>query len=229
MQKGGIKLMTPGQVARMPKNDCILFVEGWRPIYDQKNWPFATDEFKKAKEIAGEQGYKNPVRVVYNEKTGQYKTLEGEEKLRILTKEEFAFYKEAEKNDDSIKTFEINMRQFLYTNWNEDPRPTEEDLQEMIKDIGRKDTVSIELPPDVFPIMDEEDFDRELEEDGPWDLSGSILDCLLRYADLLSPEEIEEIIGGMEDGISSQNIKTYFALHDAVKMRQYRRAFMAGR
>ena len=87
----------------------------------------------------------------------------------------------------------------------------------------------MEPPSDVFPIMDEEDFDRELEEDGPWDLSGSILDCLLRYADLLSPEEIEEIIGGMEDGISSQNIKTYFALHDAVKMRQYRRAFMAGR
>lgn len=78
-------------------------------------------------------------------------------------------------------------------------------------------------------IFNEEDFDRELEEDGPWDLSGSIFDCLLRYADLLSPEEIEEIIGGMEDGISSQDIKTYFALHDVVKMRQYRRAFMTGR
>lgn len=63
----------------------------------------------------------------------------------------------------------------------------------------------------------------------PWDLSGSILDCLLRYADLLSPEEIEEIIGGMEDGISSQDIKTYFALHDAIKMRQYRRTLLAGR
>lgn len=49
----------------------------------------------------------------------------------------------------------------------------------------------------TFSIINEENFDRTLEEDGPWDLSGSILDCLLRYVDLLSPEEIEEIIGGM--------------------------------
>ena len=37
MQKAGMKLMTPGQVSRMPKDDCILFLEGYRPIYDKKN------------------------------------------------------------------------------------------------------------------------------------------------------------------------------------------------
>ena len=37
MSKAGMKLMTPGQISRMPKNDCILFLKGERPIYDKKN------------------------------------------------------------------------------------------------------------------------------------------------------------------------------------------------
>lgn len=87
----------------------------------------------------------------------------------------------------------------------------------------------MEPPADVYPLLEEEDYDRESEEEKPWDLSGSIFDCLLRYADQLSPEEMEEIIGGMEDGLSDKEIKSYFALHDVEKMRQYRRVLLAGR
>ncbi|WP_158097107.1 type IV secretory system conjugative DNA transfer family protein [Eubacterium sp. An3] len=64
MQKAGMKLMTPGQVSRMPKDDCILFLEGYRPIYDKKNWPFHTKEFQQAERAAGKQGYTNPVRMI---------------------------------------------------------------------------------------------------------------------------------------------------------------------
>lgn len=223
MQKAGMKLMTPGQVSRMPKDDCILFLEGYRPIYDKKNWPFHTREFQQAERAAGKQGYTNPVRVIYNEKTGEYKTLEGEEKLRILSEEEFAFFKEAEKTDDSIKTFEMDMQQFLYTNWKEIPHPTDEEIRNMIQNIPKKDITKMEPPEDVYPLLEEEDYEREIEEEKLWDLSGSVVDCLLRYAEQLSPEEIEEIIGGMEDGLSDKEIKAYFALQDVEKMRQYRR------
>ena len=48
---------------------------------------------------------------------------------------------------------------------------------------------------------------------------------LLRYSDQLSEDELEEIIGGIEDGLSEQQIKEYFALQDAGKMNQYRRMF----
>lgn len=229
MQKAGMKLMTPGQVSRMPKDDCILFIEGCRPVYDKKNWPFHTKAFKQAEELSGKEGYRNPVRAIYNEKTGQYKTLEGEEKLRILSEEEFAFFKEAEKTDASIKTFEMDMQQFLYTNWQETPRPTEEEIRNMIQKISKKDISGMEPPADVYPLLEEEDYDRESEEEKPWDLSGSIFDCLLRYADQLSLEEMEEIIGGVEDRLSDKEIKAYFALYDVEKMRQYRRVLLAGR
>lgn len=228
IQKAGMKLMTPGQVSRIPKDDCILFLEGYRPIYDKKNWPFHTKEFKQAESLAGKQGYTNPIRVIYNEKTGQYKTLEGEEKLRILSEEEFVFFKEAEKTDDSIKTFEMDMQQFLYTNWKEIPHPTDEEIRNMIQNIPKKDITKMEPPEDVYPLLEEEDYEREIEEEKPWDLSGSVVDCLLRYAEQLSPEEIEEVICGMEDGLSDKEIKAYFALHDAEKMRQYRRVLLTG-
>ena len=60
------------------------------------------------------------------------------------------------------------------------------------------DTTDMKPPPDAYPLLDGEDYEQEPEEDGPWDLSGSIFDCLLRYTDLLPSEEIEKIIGGME-------------------------------
>ena len=68
MSKAGMKLMTPGQISRMPKNDCILFLKGERPIYDKKNWPFNTEVFKEAEKIAGQNGYRNPVYVSYDER-----------------------------------------------------------------------------------------------------------------------------------------------------------------
>ncbi len=42
----------------MPKNDCILFLKGERPIYDKKNWPFNTEVFKEAEKIADKMAIK---------------------------------------------------------------------------------------------------------------------------------------------------------------------------
>lgn len=61
----------------------------------------------------------------------------------------------------------------------------------------------MEPPEDVYPLLEKEDYGRESEEEKPWDLSGNVVDCLLRYAEQLSPEEI---IGGMEDGLSDKEI-----------------------
>ena len=60
-----------------------------------------------------------------------------------------------------------------------------------------------------------------------WDLSGDIMDCFQRYSSELSQEEQEEIIKGIEDGLTDQEIKRYFALYGADKMQQYRRVLTA--
>lgn len=60
-----------------------------------------------------------------------------------------------------------------------------------------------------------------------WDLSGDIIDCFRRYSSELSPEEQEEIIKGVEEGLTDQDVKRYFTLVGAEKMRQYRRVLIA--
>ena len=239
MSKAGIKLMTPGQVREMPKKDCILFLEGLKPIYDKKALPFHTQPWLESEKLAGEYGYTNPVRVIYNQKNRTYKTIRSEEKIKPLTKREFEYFKEAEKTDKSIKTFEVDADEFLYLNWHERPRPTEEELAAMVRDMAKRDVSKLEPPSDVR-IEQEKSIQQNGGENGKkknrdavlkfstkekWDLSGNILDCLLRYSDQLSEDELEEIIGGIEDGLSDQQIKEYFALQDAGKMNQYRRMF----
>lgn len=239
MSKAGMKLMTPGQIREMPKKDCILFLEGLKPIYDHKALPFHTQPWLESEKLAGENGYTNPVRVIYNPKDRTYKTIRSEEKIKALTKREFEFYKEAEKTDRSIKTFEVDAEEFLYLNWHELPHPSEEELAAMVRDMAKQDVRNMGIPEDILNgeesvpglniAMKAErkrpDRRKEHSDRKKCDLSGSIVDCLLRYADQLSDDELEEIIGGIEDGLSDQQIKEYFALHDVEKMSQYRRLF----
>ena len=57
-----------------------------------------------------------------------------------------------------------------------------------------------------------------------WNLSGSIYECILRYAKQLTEEQLNEILLGMEHGLSEKQVKTYFTL-PVEKMRQYRRTY----
>lgn len=221
MSKGGMKLMTPGQVSRMPKNDCILFLKGERPIYDKKNWSFDTEVFKEAQEIAGKNGYKNPVYVSYDEENRQYTTTRFESRLNYILQEDYEFYEEKAKADDSIQTFQIDEDAFLYLNFNETPQPSLRELEKMVKKIQVSENSE-----------DDENEGDEKKEDTvqdreKWDLSGDIMDCFQRYSSELSQEEQEEIIKGIEDGLTDQEIKRYFALYGADKMQQYRRVLTA--
>ena len=205
----------------MPKNDCILFLKGERPIYDKKNWPFATEIFKEAQEIAGQNGYKNPIYVSYDEKSNKYITTRFESRLNYISKEDFEFYEERAKKDDSIQTFRVDEESFLYLNFNETPQLSVRELEKMVREI---------------PILEinEEEKGEKIEEDitndrENWDLAGDIIDCFQRYSSKLLLEEQEEIIKGIEDGLADEEIKRYFILYGAEKMRQYRRVLTAAK
>ena len=80
--------------------------------------------------------------------------------------------------------------------------------------------------------INEEEEEKKREEDTvedreKWDLSGDIIDCFQRYSGKLSAEEQEEIIKGIEEGLTDQEVKRYFILYGADKMRQYRRVLTA--
>lgn len=65
---------------------------------------------------------------------------------------------------------------------------------------------------------------EKLENPEKWDLSGSVNQCILRYAARLNEDQINEILLGLENGLTEKQVKTYFIL-PADKMKQYRRAY----
>lgn len=58
-----------------------------------------------------------------------------------------------------------------------------------------------------------------------WNLSGTLCECIIRYADRLSEEQLNEILLGMENGLSEEQVKSYFML-PVEMMSKYRRAYL---
>ncbi|MBR0341628.1 MAG: type IV secretory system conjugative DNA transfer family protein [Oscillospiraceae bacterium] len=217
--KAGMKLMTPEQVREMPNRDCILMIEGMRPVYDRKNRPFNTSVWKEAEALAGKYGYTHPVRVIHDKEKDVYKTVDCEEKILMIDKEEEEFYRNAAKTDKTIHIFDMNEEEFLYLNWDEQKPPTIEELQAMIRDSRKRDVSAMEEPEDVKKA--EESSEKPKEEEA-WDLSGSLTDCLTRYAGKLPEEKLKVILKSMGEGLSEDQIKRLFLLKDPEEMEMYR-------
>jgi type IV secretion system protein VirD4 len=241
--RDGRTLMTPGEVRRMPRKDCIIFLEGQYPIYDQKAIPFKTKRWLQSAAAALPLGYKHPVRVVYNEETMTYRTVTANVPIQFLDKKEVQFYKQAEKTDSSIKVFEMNEDDFLYLNWRKQPPLSEEEIIGIFQQAETEKKLieqhDDELPEDVMLFINSEENhgitfgtsqgktvpESGTEEQTKWDLSGSIFQCIKRHAEQLSKEQLNEILEGLEDGLSEKQVKSYFCL-PAEKMNQFRRAFL---
>ena len=143
--------------------------------------------------------------------------------MNYISKEEFTFFEEKAKEDSSIQTFQIDEEAFLYLNFNEMPQPSLRELEKMVKEIQVAE---------VNEEEEEKETDQQpdiLQDREQWDLSGDIIDCFRRYSSELSPEEQEEIIKGIEEGMTDQDVKRYFTLVGAEKMRQYRRVLMVAK
>ena len=219
--KLGRTLMTPAEVKRMPRKDCIIFLEGQYPIYDEKNLPFQTARWKESEELAGKNGYKHPVRVVFDEETMSYRTIESKSAIQFLSKEEVQFYKNAEKTNKTIKVFEMDEEEFLYLNWRANPPVTESEIEEIFAEAEKQLKGDTDSEKEMKQITAEKPLSKK------WNLSGSIQDCIRRYADQLDDAQMNEILAGLEAGLTERQIKSYFSL-PAEKMCQFRRAYMFG-
>lgn len=62
----GRELLTPAEVRRMDRHDCIIFLEGQLPVYDRKAlpWEVRKGPFQEAMRLNRDGGYIHPVSVV---------------------------------------------------------------------------------------------------------------------------------------------------------------------
>ncbi len=231
--KAGMKLMTPEQVREMPNRDCILLIEGMKPVYDRKNRPFATKQWKEAEIAAGPDGYTNPIRILHDKEKDIYKTVDCEEKIIMVDKAEEQFYRNAAATDKTIRFFDIDKEAFLYLNWDEDKPLTMEEIQAIAKTAKKKDVSMMKEPDDVKKDKNtEEAIQGTKNYDGitprmKWNLKGSFSDCILRYGEQLTPEEMEILSQCLKDGLSDRQMKKILILPDACAMENYRKIFLS--
>ena len=154
------------------------------------------------------------------------------------------FYRNAQKTDETIKVFEMSEEEFLYLNWRSQPPMSEEEIAKIFEEAERqRDSEkerTREVPEDVIlfqqnnrsnrqkKIETEKASKAEIPDPVAWDLSGSIQESLKRYAEYLNADQLDEILKGLEAGLTEKQVKTYFRL-PAEKMSQYRRAYMFGK
>ena len=181
----------------------------------------------------------HPVQVVYNKETMEYKTIQTDAGIRYLSEADYKFYEKASRTNPNILVNTIEETDFLYMNFEKQPLTAEDAVKAFEKYMYPKKDEDMELPEDVI-LMREADRERvehvpnfgtpdeKKDKNIEWDLSGTIVDCLCRYADQLSAEECEEIISGLEAGLSEKQVKQYFALQDAERMRLFKRALLVG-
>ena len=231
--KAGMKLMTPEQVREMPNRDCILLIEGMKPVYDRKNRPFATKQWKEAEIAAGPDGYTNPIRILHDKEKDIYKTVDCEEKIIMVDKAEEQFYRNAAATDKTIRFFDIDKEAFLYLNWDEDKPLTMEEIQAIAKTAKKKDVSMMKEPDDVKKDKNtEEAIQGTKNYDGitprmKWNLKGSFSECILRYGEKLTPEEMEILSQCLKDGLSDRQMKKILILPDACAMENYRKIFLS--
>lgn len=228
-QKAGRELMTPAEVRRLDRGRCIIFLEGKRPIVDDKALPFHTKEYLHAMELNKQGGYEHPVYTYYDPDSLSYHTIQYKEKIHILDSKEAQYYSEVAKKDPTIRVFQTKGREFLYQDWNKSPTLSEKEIEEAFRSVMRGEENEVEnAPPEDVTVMMEketESTEKRSEQEEKWDLSGSVLECVKRHIDKLSEAELNQIIQGMEQGLTEWQIKAYFQF-PAKKMEQYRRAYM---
>ena len=245
-----IKLMTPGQVKRIPPTECIIFLESRPPVYDTKAIPFdkpeygfaALPELKKRYSDAFALGeYEHPVYTIYDPVHFHYITVEREKRLQVVENEkDIAAYREAAKKDSRIYEFNIEEKDLLYLSWGR-KRSIEEVgqlFQEALHEAEQKaeDIRGLAVLQDMkaervqgimngkrLPGMSGSNISPEADKSS-WNRDASLKELLSDHWEDLTQAEREEICIALADGLSEAQVKVLLFLpEEEIDVR--RRAF----
>lgn len=202
----GRKLMTEDELQKMGKNKCIVFLAGEHPVIDDKYPTGSCKRFKKAVQLGT---YKQPSRAVRN---GMLLTDIKHIEVQLLSKEEVSFYIKQQEQGLENYIF-LDKESFLAMDLENEHAFDEENIKELMK--KNKERI--------------QEMQGQIETEGKLDLSfGSAYDWLNRYP--LEPDQTEEIVIALEDGMTDAEISQFFDPDmPAKKMNQIRRLLMASK
>lgn len=115
----GRSLMNPDEIRNMDNKNCLIFIKGFNPIFDEKYWPFDHKNFKQT-EDGGAKSYTHNIRKSNKIKDG----------LKIYSEREI---KEVEKSGEKVNIIDLTPQEIAALQESEfqmETKPTDEDLRE---------------------------------------------------------------------------------------------------
>lgn len=173
-------------------------MEGHQPILDDKIRPFNEKTFLYAKSLGR---FENPVKI-RKKPDGEYETIKAPGMLQPLSEKSVAYFKQKAQEGKAV-IFELDDAAFLQMDFQKEGFHLEEELLQAGKNSRRE--------PEDHQETGEQAQERK-----------SILKLLKETE--MSDEQFAEIIGGLEDGLTEEQILEYFYM-EPKKMRQMRRYF----
>lgn len=236
--KAELKLMTPGQVRRMPPTECIIFLESRPPIYDTKAIPFdkpeygftAADWLKDRYSAALALGdYEHPVRTIYDAKNFRYITLSRDKCLDFVTdREEIERLKVMAKTDKTIYSCEVDERDLLYLSFDSARKRSMDEIAELYRQAVKESEEEVEQIKGLA-LLHDVDTEELIKKDEETDKTGwtgdTFADLCGRYWDKLKEIEKEIISNAMDDGLNEEQMINIF-LAPTDDMDNLRRAYV---
>lgn len=208
-------LMSPEEVGRLPKNKCLIFLEGHQPMIDTKYRPFDDENYKKAVALGL---YEHPV-TVKKRKNGSLETVRKSSNLifanDIMKKK---FLEKSQKPDSGHMVFELSEEEFCAIQFPDLQSPDASGtIYEQLKSLEcyrTENRILEKLRKEKAEDEKIQGMDRKPEHEGQkdWNLKGSISGLIEKYADRLTDEQLEEIVLGIRNGLTEEEVKIYFAL-----------------
>lgn len=234
--RGGRELMTPAEVKRMPRTECIIFLEGRAPVYDQKSIPFDVPEEKydadgkmkkRYAEALGLGAYEHPVEVFYDAKRLRYYTMPREQVLSFPDEEEAGRLRETAKDNKHIRVYDIDEKELLYFNFGTQEKSMEE-IEKLIQEAVEKEKRQKEYLEANLLVMKGMGQDGGTGQDGQegekagWEKHATLAECLDAYFGRLSPVGQEIISFAVDDGLPEECIKELLFIPEGQMGKAYR-------
>ena len=194
----GVKLMTPDQVMKMPKDEMIIFTQSEKPLYEKKALPWKLPEsvcpFKHAlslNENHPDKGWVNHIEFLESNGT----TYEFTNKIEKLNPTD----------DVTNKTLiDLNSKEFIFGNL--EKKENTESVDKFIQNY----LSLFSTPEDDTKIVPKSGTTNSVMNSR--DVTGTVSECIKKYADELSSAEMSELMLAQASGLSEEDIKTMLRL-----------------
>lgn len=226
-QKAGRELMTPAEVKKMDKHNCIVFLEDESPILDRKSLPWEGNPlFKHAMQLnkeSGVGGYIVEPKSMIDPHTGEYVTIHNSINIE-----------ETSEIPEGVKSIDIFSDEFLHMNFTY-KEPADSDISDELKRLyalesnfnkkeQRRKTAN-KANKNVTEYVTSENsntdkMDKIDNKDTSDDIPDSIEDGIIQYFSHMNENQRKLIQAAIENGMPDMFIRRMFRM-DYEKMKQY--------